>query len=181
MQQLKIVTIVGSLRSASLNQKLIDALATITPSDMCFEKVSIDLPLYNQDDDNNPVTSVIKLREQIKQCHGVIIATPEYNRSIPGVLKNALDHASRPYGQNVFSGKPTAILGVSVGVLGTSMAQQHLRNILSYLNAPAMASPEVYLQANDQLFQADGSLTENAKVFLNQWIMNFHNMIIKKN
>jgi NAD(P)H-dependent FMN reductase len=117
------------------------------------------LPLYNQDDDSNPAEVVTRLKGKITAAHGVIFVTPEYNRSIPGVLKNAIDHASRPYGQSAWKGKPAGVLGASVGPSGTAMAQQHLRNVLAYLDMPTLAQPEAFIQASDSYFAGGESRT----------------------
>ncbi len=129
-----------------------------------------DLPLYNQDDDGKSATSVLRLKKEIAEARGLLFLTPEYNRSIPGVLKNAIDHASRPYGQSVWGGKPAAVLGVSVGAIGTALAQQHLRNILAYLDVPTLGQPEVFLQAKEGLFDADGSIGIDSRKFLQDWM-----------
>src|SRR5258708_15893155 len=120
MSQYVIAVIVGSLRRDSFNRKLASALAELGPSDFSFQQVQIgDLPLYNQDDDGNPTESVKRLKAEILAAQGLLFVTPEYNRSIPGVLTNAIDHASRPYGQSTWAGKPAGVLGVSVGANGT--------------------------------------------------------------
>jgi chromate reductase len=129
-----------------------------------------DLPLYNQDDDGQPVAAVTRLRKEVAAADGLLFLTPEYNRSIPGVLKNAIDHASRPWGQSVWTGKPAGVLGVSVGVIGTALAQQHLRNILAYLDVPTLGQPEVFLQAKDGLFDADGNIGADSRAFLQGWV-----------
>lgn len=171
MSQLNIAVIVGSIRKDSLNQKLADALAKLAPPEFSFRKVRIDdLPLYNQDDDGQPAAAVTRLRQEIKAADGLLFLTPEYNRSIPGVLKNAIDHASRPWGQSVWGGKPAAVLGVSVGTIGTALAQQHLRNILSYLDVPALGQPEVFLQAKEGLFDVDGGIGPDSRQFLQDWM-----------
>lgn len=171
MSQYKIAVIVGSIRKDSLNQRLADALAKLAPPEFSFSKVRIDdLPLYNQDDDGQPVAAVKRLRKEVAAADGLLFLTPEYNRSIPGVLKNAIDHASRPWGQSVWTGKPAGVLGVSVGVIGTALAQQHLRNILAYLDVPTLGQPEVFLQAKDGLFDADGNIGADSRAFLQGWV-----------
>src|ERR1700712_4992942 len=130
MSQYTVAVVVGSLRRDSFNRKLASAVARLAPADFSFKQLEIaDLPLYNQDDDATQAESVKRLKAEIGAAQSLLFVTPEYNRSIPGVLKNAIDHASRPYGQNAWAGKPAGILGVSVGAIGTSLAQQHLRNI----------------------------------------------------
>ncbi|HRC72400.1 MAG TPA: NAD(P)H-dependent oxidoreductase, partial [Candidatus Competibacter sp.] len=110
---------------------------------------------------------------------GVLFVTPEYNRSIPGVLKNAIDHASRPYGQSAWNGKPAGVIGVSVGAIGTALAQQHLRNILAYLNMPTLGQPEAFIQAKDGLFDGAGNIGESSRKFLQDW-MNQYVAWVKK-
>ena len=133
MGKYQIVVVVGSLRRGSFNRKLASAVAKLAPHGFSFSQVQIgDLPLYNQDEDGNQVGAVERLKREINSANGLLFVTPEYNRSVPGVLKNAIDHASRPYGKNAWAGKPAGVLGVSVGAIGTAMAQQHLRNILAY-------------------------------------------------
>jgi len=132
MNRYDIAVLVGSLRKDSFNRRLALGIEKLAPPGFSFRHVEIgDLPHYNQDDEGNPPESVQRLKREILTADGLLFLTPEYNRSIPGVLKNAIDHASRPYGKGVFIGKPAGILGVSIGVLGTALAQQHLRNILA--------------------------------------------------
>jgi chromate reductase len=146
-------------------------MAKLAPSDVTFKQLSIgDLPLYNQDDDAHQADAVLRLKADIKAAQGLLFVTPEYNRSIPGVLKNAIDHASRPYGQSAWSGKPAGVLGVSVGAIGTALAQQHLRNILAYLNCPTLAQPEAFIQAKDNLFDEHGEIGAASKDFLQGWM-----------
>lgn len=174
MSQTNIAVIVGSLRKDSLNGQLVTALAKLAPAGFSFKVVEIgDLPLYDQDDDGTPASAVSRLRAEIKAADAVIFATPEYNRSIPGVLKNAIDHASRPWGQSVWSGKSAAVIGISLGAMGTAMAQQHLRNILAFLDMPTMGQPEVYLQFREGMFNADGSVGADSKPFLQSWMDSF--------
>lgn len=171
MSQYQIAVVVGSLRRDSLNRKLATALARLAPPEFSFKQVEIgDLPLYNQDDDAAPAESVKRLKGEISAAQGLLFLTPEYNRSIPGVLKNALDHASRPYGQSVWKGKPAGVIGVSVGAIGTALAQQHLRNILAYLDVPTLGQPEAFIQAKDGLFDADGNIGDASKQFLQGWV-----------
>jgi len=167
----EIAVIVGSLRKDSFNRKMAGAIARLAPPDFAFQQVQIgDLPLYNQDDDAGPADSVKRLKREIAASRGLLFVTAEYNRSIPGVLKNAIDHASRPYGQSAWAGKPAGVIGVSVGATGTSMAQQHLRNILAYLDVPTLGQPEIYLQAKDGLFDEAGGIGAASKKFLQNWV-----------
>ncbi|HRD77031.1 MAG TPA: NAD(P)H-dependent oxidoreductase [Hyphomicrobiaceae bacterium] len=171
MSTLKIGVVVGSLRRDSFNRKLALALAKLAPADVTFEILEIgDLPLYSQDDDAAQAASVKRFKEKVKASHGILFATPEYNRSIPGVLKNAIDHASRPYGQSAWAGKPAGIIGISVGAIGTALAQQHLRNITAYLDMPTLGQPEAFLQVKDGLFEADGSIGAGSRQFLQAWV-----------
>lgn len=171
MAQYRIAVIVGSLRRDSFNRKLASAMARLAPPDFSFKQVQIgDLPLYNQDDDAHPAESVKRLKAEIVAAQGLLFVTAEYNRSIPGVLKNAIDHASRPYGQSAWVAKPAGILGVSVGAAGTSMAQQHLRNILAYLDVPTLGQPEAFIQAKEGLFDQAGNIGEESKKFLQNWM-----------
>jgi chromate reductase len=171
MSQLQIAVVVGSLRRESLNRRLADAVAKLAPPEFVFKQALIgDLPLYNQDDDAHQADSVVKLKREIKAAHGLLFVTAEYNRSIPGVLKNAIDHASRPYGQSAWAGKPAGILGVSVGAPGTAMAQQHLRNVLAYLDVPTLGQPEVFVQAKEGLFDQAGNIGPDSRQFLQAWM-----------
>ena len=171
MSQTTIAVIVGSLRRESMNRKLATALTRLAPADVTFHPSEIgDLPLYNQDDDSAPAPQVKRLKGEISAASGLLFVTPEYNRSMPGVLKNAIDHASRPYGQNAWAGKPAGVIGISVGAMGTALAQQHLRNILAYLDMPTLGQPEVFIQAKDGLFEADGSIGAASRQFLQGWM-----------
>lgn len=174
MSQYTIAVIVGSLRKDSFNRALAGALIGLAPPEFTFKPVEIgDLPLYNQDDDANQAPAVKRLKSEIASAHGLLFVTPEYNRSMPGVLKNAIDHASRPYGQSAWAGKPAGVLGISVGTIGTALAQQHLRNVLAYLDVPTMGQPEVFLQNREGLFNADGSIGEASRQFLLGWMDRF--------
>lgn len=180
MSQYQIAVVVGSLRQDSFNRKLANALVSLAPADFSLKQLQIgDLPLYNQDDDANQADSVKRLKSEISASQGVIFVTAEYNRSIPGVLKNAIDHASRPYGKNAWAGKPTGVLGVSVGAIGTAIAQQHLRGVLAYLDAPTLGQPEAFIQAKDGLFDEEGNIGAGSKQFVQDW-MNRYAEWVKK-
>ncbi|RYF06783.1 MAG: NADPH-dependent oxidoreductase [Comamonadaceae bacterium] len=171
MSNYQIAVVVGSLRKDSLNRKLATALARLAPADFSFTQVRIDdLPLYNQDDDGNQAASVLRLKSEVSAAQGLLFVTPEYNRSVPGVLKNALDHGSRPYGQSVWGGKPAGVLGASIGTIGTAVAQQHLRTILAYLDVPTLGQPEAFIHAKDSLFDEDGGIGEASRKFLQTWM-----------
>jgi chromate reductase len=172
MSQYKVALVVGSLRKESFNARLAAALQTLAPAELTFERLRIDdLPLYNQDDDASPAPAVQRLKSQIAASQALLFVTPEYNRSIPGVLKNAIDHASRPYGQNAWANKPAGVLGISIGAVGTAVAQQHLRTILAYLDVPTLGQPEVFLQATDSFFDAKGGFgNDSTRKFLQGWM-----------
>ena len=172
MSQFQIGVIVGSLRKDSFNRQLATAISRLTPADFTFEHLEIgDLPLYNQDDDANPAAPVTRLKNEIASSQGLLFVTPEYNRSYPGVLKNAIDHASRPYGQSAWAGKPGGVIGISVGATGTGLAQQHLRNVLAYLDVPTLGQPEIFLQLKEGFFDADGNIAnEGTRAFLQGWV-----------
>lgn len=175
MPEYQIAVIVGSLRRESINRKLACALVNFAPPEFSFKQLEIgDLPLYSEDNDANPPEPVKRLKDEIAAASGLLFVTPEYNRSIPGVLKNALDNASRPYGQSAWAGKPAGILGASPGTIGTAMAQQHLRNILTYLNVPTLCQPEAFLQIRDGFFDDAGNIpNENTRKFLQAWMDSF--------
>jgi len=172
MSQYHIAVVVGSLRKDSINRKLANALVKLAPPQFSFQQLEIgDLPLYNQDHDANPSAPVQRLKAEITAASGLLFVTPEYNRSIPGVLKNALDNASRPYGQNAWAGKPAGVLGASPGTIGTAMAQQHLRNVLAYLDVPTLCQPEAFIQIKDGFFDGGGNLpNDNTRKFLQAWM-----------
>ena len=180
MSQYKIAIIVGSLRRESLNRKLADAVARLAPQYYVMNRIEIgDLPLYNQDDDAAQADSVLRLKRDVSAAHGLLFVTPEYNRSIPGVLKNALDHGSRPYGQSAWAGKPAGVIGVSPGAMGTAMAQQHLRNVLAYLDVPTLGQPEAFVHAKEGLFDPVGEIAVESKVFLQGWMSRYVEWISK--
>ena len=174
MTHYNVAVVVGSLRKDSFNRTLANAIARLAPADFTFKQVEIgDLPLYNQDEDGTPTEAVQRLRTEIAGSQAVLFVTPEYNRSIPGVLKNAIDHASRPWGKSVWGGKPAGVIGISVGAIGTALAQQHLRNILAYLNMPTLGQPEIFLQAKEGLFDGAGNIGEASRGFLQGWMDRF--------
>lgn len=174
MPATRIAVIVGSLRRDSFNKALARGLMALAPKHVEFQTVEIDdLPLYNQDDDDNPAETVKRLKSEIEAADGVFFVTPEYNRSIPGVLKNAIDHASRPYGGSSWRGKPAGIVGISVGAMGTALAQQHLRNILASLDMPTMALPEAFFQVTPEFFDEEGGIGPKSRDFVQTWLDGF--------
>jgi chromate reductase len=168
----RIAVVIGSLRKDSINRKLALALAALGPKDFTFEHVRIDdLPLFNQDHEKEPTDAVKRLKSEISAAQGVIFVTPEYNRSIPGVLKNAIDQGSRPYGQSAWAGKPAGVIGTSGGQIGSAMAQQHLRNVLAYLDMPTLGQPEAFIQFKEGLVDEKGHVTVDAtRQFLQKWM-----------
>ena len=172
MNQYQIAVAVGSLRRESFNRQLANAVIKLAPSEFSFTFLRIDdLPLYNQDNDGNQPEPVKRLKREISAAQGLLFFTPEYNRSVPGVLKNAIDHVSRPYGENAWAGKPAGVMGASVGAPGTSMAQQHLRNILVYLDVPALCQPEAFIQVKEGLFDGAGNIgNADSRKFLQGWM-----------
>jgi chromate reductase len=171
MSKIEIGVVVGSLRRDSFNRKLASALEALAPPDFRLRQLQIgDLPLYDQDDDDRQSPQVLRFKSEIAASQGLIFVTPEYNRSIPGVLKNALDQASRPYGKSAWAGKPAGVIGISVGAIGTALAQQHLRNVLAYLDVPTLGQPEAFLQAKDGFFDADGGIGQASRAFVENWM-----------
>jgi chromate reductase len=159
----KIAVLVGSLRRDSFNKQLARALEKIAGARAEFHHIRIDdQPLYNQDFDSDYPPVCTRLKDEIRVCDGVLFVTPEYNRSIPGVLKNAIDIASRPYGHSAFAGKPGAVIGTSASAMSTALAQQHLRNICVFLDIPLLQQPEAFVRYKEGLFADDGSVTEES-------------------
>ena len=167
--------IVGSLSQKSINRILSKALIRLAPAELEFTEIPImDLPLYNHDYDTDYPPEGRALKEAIAAVDAVLFVTPEYNRSIPGVLKNAIDWASRPWGDNSFTHKPSAVIGMSPGTIGTALAQQSLRGVLSYCNSPQMTAPEAYIQYHPDVFADDGEvLDEPTARFLRDYMEEF--------
>lgn len=172
----KVGYFVGSLSSNSLNRKLAMALVKLAPRELEMTEIPFrELPLYSPDYDADypPVARVFK--EAIAAVDAVLFVTPEYNRALPGGLKNAIDWASRPYGSNSFARKPSAVAGTSPGAIGTAVAQQNLRSVLSFCNSPQMNAPEVYVQFKPGLITDDGEVTnESTADFLRNFMQEFH-------
>jgi chromate reductase len=167
--------IVGSLATGSINRKLAKALIRLAPPELEFAEIPIkDLPLYSYDYDAHYPAAGRALKHALESVDAVLIVTPEYNRSMPGGLKNAIDWASRPPGQNSFSGKPSAVIGASPGKLGTALAQQALRPVLGYCNSPQMTTPEAYIQLTPGEITEDGQVTDAGTArFLQKFMTEF--------
>src|SRR6516225_2611817 len=158
----KIAVVVGSLRKDSFNRQLAHAVTSLAPADFTFEYVDIGvLPLYSQEYDADYPEVARRLKQQIESVDGLLFVTPEYNRSMPGVLKNALDWGSRPWGTNSWRGKPGAVLGTSLGATGTALAQQHLRNVLAYLDVATMGQPEVFIKHDPAVINEKGEIVND--------------------
>lgn len=176
-----VAVFVGSLRKESLNRKMAKALIELAPPSLKLEIVEIgDLPLYNADLDTDAPAPWVKLRERVKKADAVLFVTPEYNRGVPGLLKNAVDVASRPYGHNAWDGKPGAVVSVSPGAIGGFGSNHHLRQSFVFLNIPAMPQPEMYIGGADKMFDESGKLTnEKTREFLSKGMAAFEKWIEK--
>ncbi len=178
---MKVMVLIGGVSAGSLNRRFFEAVAALGGTALEFSVFDItSLPFYSQDIENTPPASVTAMRELAAASDGVLIVTPEYNRSIPGVLKNALDWGSRPPGRNVWARKPTAVMGATPGGVGTFGAQQHLRNICSWLDMPVMNQPAVYFNATTGMMNASGTptadgdrLTESSAAFMRKFLAAF--------
>ncbi|QEE62012.1 NAD(P)H-dependent oxidoreductase [Salinibacterium sp. dk2585] len=172
---------VGSLATASINRTLSKALIRLAPKELEFTEIPIaNLPLYSYDYDNDYPAEGRALKEAIASVDAVLFVTPEYNRAIPGALKNAIDWASRPWGQNSFARKPSAVIGASIGAIGTAVAQQNLRSVLSFCDSPQMNSPEAYIQMTPGLITDDGEVTnESTKEFLTGYMNSYFEFITR--
>jgi chromate reductase len=173
--------LVGSLARASINRKLALALTRLAPVELPMREIPIgDLPLYSYDYDKDYPPAGRALKEALANVDAVLFVTPEYNRSIPGVLKNAIDWASRPYGHNSFTRKPSAVIGTSPGKIGTAVGQQHLRSILAYCNSPLMNAIEAYIQFGPGLITDEGEVTvKSTRDFLRNFMSEFHDFIAR--
>lgn len=172
---MKIGLLIGSLRKESFNRKIALTLIQLAPKSLNMKIIEIgQLPFFNQDEEENAPQAWIQFREAIKPLDGFIFITPEYNRSVPAVLKNALDVGSRPYGKNLWNGKPCAVISASIGAMGGFGANHHLRQSMVFLNAPCMQQPEMYLSFVDKLFDDTGNLhNEGTKTFFSQFLQEF--------
>lgn len=175
MEKYKIAVFVGSLRKESYNLKTAKALMALAPESLSLEVVNIaDLPMFNEDLEATPPGEWVTLREEIQAADGLLFLTPEYNRSVPGVLKNAIDVGSRPYGENSWDGKPAAVVSVSIGGISGFGANHHLRQSLVYVNVHTMAQPEAYIGDAGALFDDNGDLTNTStRDFLKSFIEAF--------
>jgi len=178
----KIAIIIGSLRKESYNRKMANALIELSPQNLELEIVEIaDLEMYNQDFDEKPPLSWTKFRERIKDFDGVLFVTPEYNRSVPAVLKNAIDIGSRPYGHSVWDGKPAGIVSVSPGAAGGFGANHHLRQSLVFLNMPTLQQPEAYVGNAAKLFDSNNKLSsESSHEHMKKFINAFSDWVLKQ-
>jgi chromate reductase, NAD(P)H dehydrogenase (quinone) len=181
MSTFKVGYFVGSLATASINRQLAKALIKLAPPELTFTEIPIkDLPLYSYDYDSDFPPPARAFKKAIAEVDAVLFVTPEYNRSIPGGLKNAIDWASRPYGQNSFTRKPSAVIGTSPGAIGTAVAQQSLRSVLSFCNSPQMNSPEAYIQFKPGLSTPEGDVTnEDTARFLSNFMNELHSFIVR--
>jgi chromate reductase, NAD(P)H dehydrogenase (quinone) len=171
----RVAVVVGSLRKESYNRKLAKALAANPPAPLSLELVEIgQLPLYNQDDDAAPPPASVAFKQKIAEADAVLFVSPEYNRSVPGVLKNAIDIASRPYGKSAWDGKPAAVITLSPGAIGGFGANHHLRQSLVFLNMPALQQPEAYIGGAADMFDESGAIKKpETKQFLDKFLAAF--------
>ena len=179
MTTARIAILVGSIRPGSINLQLARAIARLGPQEWTWEHVDMhDLPSYNQDHDGAMPPQAVRLKQRIEAADGLLFVTPEYNRSIPGVLKNAIDTASRPYGKSSFLGKPGGIVGASLGAIGTAVAQQHLRTVLAYLDVPTLGQPEAFIHFKEGLVDASGDITDDStREFIRKWVQAFSRFV----
>lgn len=181
MTTYKVGYLIGSLATQSINRKLAKALIRLAPDSLEFTEISFrDLPLYSYDYDDDYPEVAQNFKAAIRASDAILFVTPEYNRSIPGGLKNAIDWASRPYGTNAFTRKPSAVIGTSPGAIGTAVAQQSLRSVLSFCNSPQMNAPEAYIQFTPGMITDDGEVTvESTEGFLRNYMTEFHAFIAR--
>lgn len=163
----RVAVIVGSLRKDSITRKVVKSALLLAPKNLAFEFIEIaNLPLFNQDNETRDTPVVTAYKDRIAAADAVLFATPEHNRSLPSALKNAIDHASRPYGQSKWDGKPAAIISVSPGAIGGFGANHHLRQVLAYLNMPTLAQPEAYISGAAEIVDESGTIKPESRQFL---------------
>jgi len=181
MTTYKVGYFVGSLSATSINRVLSRALIRLAPKDLEFTEIPIgNLPLYSPDYDTNYPPEATALKDAISRSDAVLFVTPEYNRSIPGALKNAIDWASRPWGQNSFHHIPAGVIGASIGAIGTAVAQQSLRGVLSFCNARQLTSPEAYITYSAERFREDGEvIDESTANFLKDYMEEFRDHVVR--
>ena len=169
-KQARILGIAGSLRRDSYNRAALRAAIELAPEGASIQAFELDgIPGFNQDEEQKPPAKVVELKQRVREADAILFVTPEYNYSIPGVLKNAIDWASRPYGDSAWNGKPAAIMGASIGAIGTARAQYHLRQMMVFLNMFPVNQPEVMIANASDRFDAQGNLTDDAtKEFIRQ-------------
>jgi len=181
MRTYKVGYFVGSLSSTSINRELAQVLIRLSPEDLEFTEIPIqNLPLYSPDYDADYPPEATALKDAIRQSDAVLFVTPEYNRSIPGALKNAIDWASRPWGQNAFDHIPAGVIGASIGQIGTALAQQSLRAVLSFCNARQMTAPEAYIRFSTEVFPGNGEVAdESNRDFLKAYMAEFRDHVVR--
>jgi chromate reductase, NAD(P)H dehydrogenase (quinone) len=178
MDNFRILTLVGGISRESLNKRFYQSILDLKPEGFEFETFDISkLPFFSQDLENDPPDIVTEFKEKIRDAEGVLIVTPEYNRSMPGVLKNAIDWGSRPYGMNLWDKKPAALIGASPGNIGTFGAQHHLRQVLAYLNMHVMGQPEFYFNATAAFDENNNLVNEKTKHLLHKYFSSFYNLM----
>jgi chromate reductase len=181
MAKYKVGYMIGSIAAASINRKLAHALVRLAPPELEMSEIRFrDLPIYSYEYDADLPPVARDFKDALASVQAVLFVTPEYNRSIPGGLKNAIDWASRPYGQNSFARKPSAVIGTSPGAIGTAIAQQSLRSVLGFCNSPQMNAPEAYIQFKPGLITDDGEVTvDSTREFLRSYMDQFHLFIAR--
>lgn len=179
MKKYKVAVLVGSLRKESYNLKTAKALIALAPESLSFDMIDINLPYFNEDLEANPPKEWVSFKEKIANADALLFLTPEYNRSVPAVLKNAIDVGSRPYGDNSWNGKPGAVVSVSIGNISGFGANHHLRQSLAFINVPTMAQPEAYLGGAANLFDDNGELSnDSTKGFLKKFMEAFEKWVV---